>query len=140
MNELSMTVFALVVLLAIDFPTIFLYTKAKTAWASDCNLCLHNLKLSSFSEAVFFISTSAYFSNHYHNLNYLFDLREWSINKQFIDRLEIALAYAFQLKVQNLARLKSIIDTQSYLNTSNAASKSHKNLRGAVYYKGIEKC
>ena len=51
-----MTVFALVVLLAIDFPAVFLYTKAKTAWASDCNLCLHNLKLSSFSQAVFFIS------------------------------------------------------------------------------------
>ena len=62
-----MTVFALVVLLAIDFPAVFLYTKAKTAWASDCNLCLHNLKLSSFSQAVFFISTSAYFSNHYQN-------------------------------------------------------------------------
>ena len=65
MDELSMTVFALVVLLAIDFPAVFLYTKAKTAWASDCNLCLHNLKLASFSQAVFFISTSAYFSNHY---------------------------------------------------------------------------
>ena len=33
MDELSMTVFALVVLLAIDFPAVFLYTKAKTAWA-----------------------------------------------------------------------------------------------------------
>ena len=55
MNELSMTIFALVVLLAIDFPAVFLYTKAQTAWASDCNLCLHNLKLSSFSQAVFFI-------------------------------------------------------------------------------------
>ena len=65
MDELSMTVFALVVLLAIDFPAVFLYTKAKTAWAFDCNLCLHNLKLSSFSQAVFFISTSAYFSDQY---------------------------------------------------------------------------
>jgi len=65
MNELSMTVFALVVLLAIDFPAVFLYTKAKTAWASDCNLCLRNLKLASFSQAVFFIYTSAYFSNQY---------------------------------------------------------------------------
>ena len=68
MNELSMTVFALVVLLAIDFPAVFLYTKAKTAWASDCNLCLHNLKLSSFSQAVFFISPQHTFQTSTKNI------------------------------------------------------------------------
>ena len=68
MNELSMTVFALVVLLAIDFPAVFLYTKAQTAWASDCNLCLHNLKLSSFSQAVFFISPQHTFQTSTKNL------------------------------------------------------------------------
>jgi len=58
----------------------------------------------------------------------------------FIDRLELALTYAFKLKIQNLARLKSIIETKSYLDIGKRIVKNHKNLRGANYYKEVEKC
>ncbi|MGO1064075.1 IS21 family transposase [Acinetobacter lwoffii] len=78
--------------------------------------------------------------NLYNNLNYLFDLRDWVNNMNFIDRLELALTYAFKLKIQNLARLKSIIETKSYLDIGKRIVKNHKNLRGANYYKEVEKC
>lgn len=45
-----------------------------------------------------------------------------------------------QLQIQNLARLKTIIETQSYLEANNVTSKKHKNLRGAKYYKEVAKC
>ena len=78
--------------------------------------------------------------NLHNNLFYLFELRDWAIEKKLIDRLELALEYAFKLKIQNLARLKSIIESNSYLNTENDVSKKHKNLRGSNYYKRTEKC
>jgi len=51
-----------------------------------------------------------------------------------------ALEYACKLQIQNLARLKTIIETQSYLEANNVISKKHKNLRGAKYYKEVAKC
>lgn len=74
-------------------------------------------------------------SNLYNNLHYLFDLRGWVIANKFIDRLELALSYACKLKIENLARLKSIIESQSYLENDNGGVRQHKNLRGADYYK-----
>jgi transposase len=78
--------------------------------------------------------------NLHNNLSYLFELRDWVNDNNCIDRLELALDYAFKLKIQNLARLQSIIKNNSYLNTENNTSKKHKNLRGSDYYKGVEKC
>lgn len=78
--------------------------------------------------------------NLHNNLTYLFKLRDWATDKRLIDKLEPALEYAFKLKIQNLARLQSIIESNSYLNTENNTSKKHKNLRGSNYYKGTEKC
>lgn len=78
--------------------------------------------------------------NLHNNLTYLFELRDWATDNRFIDRLELALEYAFKLKIQYLARLQSIIESNSYLNTENNTSKKHKNLRGSDYYKGAEKC
>lgn len=78
--------------------------------------------------------------NLHNNLTYLFKLRDWATDKRLIDRLELALEYAFKLKIQNLARLQSIIESNSYLNNENNTSKKHKNLRGSNYYKGTEKC
>lgn len=76
-------------------------------------------------------------SNLYNNLNYLFDFRSWVNSKQFIDRLEQALCYAYKLKIENLARLKSIIESRSYLEFDQQdVVKEHKNLRGSSYYKG----
>ena len=54
-----------------------------------------------------------------------------------IDRLEQALCYAYKLKIENLARLKSIIESRSYLEFDQQdVVKEHKNLRGSSYYKG----
>lgn len=79
-------------------------------------------------------------SNLYSNLNYLFDLRGWIMDKEFDNRVEEALSYAYKLKIENLSRLKAIIESKSYLNIKNNDSRKHKNLRGADYYKKAEKC
>lgn len=78
--------------------------------------------------------------NLYNNLQYLFNLRDWVKQQQLSHRLESALEYACKLQIQNLARLKTIIETQSYLEANNVTSKKHKNLRGAKYYKEVTKC
>lgn len=79
-------------------------------------------------------------ANLYNNLNYLYDLRDWTEQKGFIERLELALEVAHTLGLQNIARLKHLIENQSYIKSEDKLFKSHKNLRGPDYYKGIAKC
>jgi hypothetical protein len=78
-------------------------------------------------------------ANLYNNLNYLYDLRAWTEQKGFIERLELALEVAHTLGFQNIARLKHLIENQSYIKSEEKLFKSHKNLRGPDYYKGVAK-
>ena len=70
------------------------------------------------------------------NLNYLYELRSWVNSNQFNARLEQALLSAYKMKLENLDRLKSIIKSESYLKNNTKVLNTHKNLRGANYYKG----
>ena len=55
-----------------------------------------------------------------------------------IEKLKEELANVTrELKIENLARLKSIIESRSYLEFDQQdVVKEHKNLRGSSYYKG----
>lgn len=58
---MSVAVFTKIVLFAMAFYAIFLYTNRQATWASHGNLYLHNRKLPIFVQVVYLVFVTAYF-------------------------------------------------------------------------------